>query len=123
MITYDFLALLKPFNIKYYMFNIVSYPLFHRHPNMETPLDVLSRAASFIHANEEDGTFDQPTYFLFVCGVQLRGVPLLCLRCQCNRCTILTVCVIIAILHPCCAASCSVINLGAVLFHKHNIHL
>ncbi|GLD64169.1 transcription cofactor vestigial-like protein 4b isoform X2 [Lates japonicus] len=25
-----------------------------RHPSMETPLDVLSRAASFVHANEEE---------------------------------------------------------------------
>ena len=25
---------------------------------METPLDVLSRAASFVHANEEEGEFD-----------------------------------------------------------------
>lgn len=96
------------------MFNIVSYRLFLRHPNMETPLDVLSRAASFVHANEEDGTFDQPTHFLFVYGVELRGVSLLCLHCQCNMCTILTVCVITAILHPCCA-SCFVISLGAAL--------
>lgn len=30
---------------------------------METPLDVLSRAASFVHANEEDGTFDPTAPF------------------------------------------------------------
>lgn len=36
-----------------------SHPLSHSHPSMETPLDVLSRAASFVHANEEEGEFDR----------------------------------------------------------------
>lgn len=45
------------------------YPLSHRHPSMETPLDVLSRAASFVHANEEEGKFDHTTRFL-LCVMQ-----------------------------------------------------
>lgn len=34
---------------------------------METPLDVLSRAASFVHANEEDGTFDKTAPLGLLC--------------------------------------------------------
>lgn len=36
--------------------------LSHRCPIMETPLDVLSRAASFVHANEEEGKSDCTTH-------------------------------------------------------------
>ena len=37
------------------MFNTLPPPLLsRRRPSMETPLDVLSRAASFVHANEEE---------------------------------------------------------------------
>lgn len=34
---------------------------------METPLDVLSRAASFVHANEEESKFQKTHFLLFVC--------------------------------------------------------
>ncbi|CAG07059.1 unnamed protein product [Tetraodon nigroviridis] len=34
---------------------------------METPLEVLSRAASFVHANEEDGRFDESAALGLLC--------------------------------------------------------
>lgn len=51
--------------------------LSHRCPIMETPLDVLSRAASFVHANEEEGKSDLHYTFVEMCFVCL-GVHMHC---------------------------------------------
>lgn len=40
---------------------------------METPLDLLSRAASFVHANEEDGTFDKSPPLGLLCVIVSGG--------------------------------------------------
>lgn len=53
------------------IFSTVPSPLSHRHPSMETPLDVLSRAASFVHANEEESKFS-PTPLCLAVEVEFR---------------------------------------------------
>lgn len=43
-------------NLFYFVGKALSHSIcVFRCPTMETPLDVLSRAASFVHANEEEG--------------------------------------------------------------------
>lgn len=57
--------------------------LSHRWPIMETPLDVLSRAASFVHANEEEGKSDCTVdklvwvFFFFCVGLHVDKVHVL----------------------------------------------
>lgn len=63
----------------------VTSPLSCRRPSMETPLDVLSRAASFVHANEEESKF-YLTLFLLWWHVRTRWAflssPSQCVNCR-----------------------------------------
>lgn len=46
-----------------------------RHPSMETPLDVLSRAASFVHANDKESEYNQTKPLLLFHAHRGRAPP------------------------------------------------